>query len=293
MRYLRRALWLLAVPGSAVASTCTPPCFAAIAIETSLLITFPSITLNTSCPVGDSRRYGAVGNGVANDTVPIQFLFDVCTMAGVQGSIYPGTYLISTPITIALTSNPAISSPATDFGFSIAGSGVTSCIFVIASTFSGGSYAFQLKGTGAFAGWRIGGFLIQPSASGSGSATVGWQIGDPSVAAIKIYGYQYSTIYDVAIEFFPTAWQVTNARMIRFVDCSGWNEGFSSQNTCLSITQYQSLTGDLLFGTCAWGAALFLLLAVLLRGLRPTPRHRGQYVRGTCLVTARWTWVMP
>jgi hypothetical protein len=171
-------------------------------------------------------------------------------MAGVQGSIYPGTYLISTPITIALTSNPAISSPATDFGFSIAGSGVTSCIFVIASTFSGGSYAFQLKGTGAFAGWRIGGFLIQPSASGSGSATVGWQIGDPSVAAIKIYGYQYSTIYDVAIGFFPTAWQVTNARMIRFVDCSGWNEGFSSQNTCLSITQYQSFTGDLLFEGC-------------------------------------------
>ena len=43
--------------------------------------------------------------------------------------------------------------------------------------------------------------------------------------------------------------------------------------------------------TLCVGAALFVLLAVLLRGLRPTPRHRGQYVRGTRLVTARWGWL--
>ena len=43
--------------------------------------------------------------------------------------------------------------------------------------------------------------------------------------------------------------------------------------------------------TLCVGAALFLLLAVLLRGLRPTSRHRGKYVRGTRLGVARWGWL--
>ena len=44
---------------------------------------------------GDSRRYGSVGDGVANDTTAIQEMFDVCVEAEIDGYISAGTYLVT------------------------------------------------------------------------------------------------------------------------------------------------------------------------------------------------------
>lgn len=53
---------------TADAQTCTPPCWARTSAEIAAGVT----PTNTSYPPGDVRRYGAVGDGVANDAPAIQ-----------------------------------------------------------------------------------------------------------------------------------------------------------------------------------------------------------------------------
>jgi hypothetical protein len=191
---------------------------------------------------GDSRRYNVTGNGTTDDSAAWNNWAKVCAAGEIAGTLYPGTFLISSPLIINLNGN----------SFSLEGPASGSCIIEIASTFSGSTAALQIKGNGAPAQWRIGGFTIQSSPSGSGTAVTGFLIGDGATAAINIVGYQASTIFDVNVLDFSLCWVFIHCRLIRIVDCAGWNQGFSAQNTVLYINQNGSFTGDLTFDNCQW-----------------------------------------
>lgn len=199
---------------------------------------------NYAYPTGFSQRYGVTGNGTTDDTAAINNWAKVCTTAGIAGKLQGGTFLISSPVVFNVGAD----------GFSLEGPSSTACLFSISSSFSGGTIAVQIKGNGSTCQWRIGGFMIEPSSGGSGSAVLGLQIGDPTTASVGLAGYQASTLYDIEVQGFQTLWQFTHCRLIRVVDCAGWNQGYSvsSDSTCLNITQNGSFTGDLTFDNCQW-----------------------------------------
>lgn len=196
-------------------------------------------------PQGDSRRYGVIGNNVADDTVAVNNWIKICVAAQIAGTLYPGTFLISSPVVINLLGH----------GFELLGPSASSCIFSIASTFSGSTSAFQIKGNGSPCQWRLGGWSVQPSGGGSGTAVIGFLVGDPTVAAINILGYNFSTIQDIQVSNFATLWEYVNCRMIRNVDCSGWDL-LGTVVTAVLITQGTAsapcFTGDIVFDTCQY-----------------------------------------
>lgn len=81
----------------AQAQTCTPPCFPLTAQESSSGQT-PS---DYSHPVGDLRRYGAIGNGVADCTAALLKAAAVSAAGGGNVIIDAGTYKIASTSTIA------------------------------------------------------------------------------------------------------------------------------------------------------------------------------------------------
>jgi hypothetical protein len=199
-------------------------------------------------PPGDSRRYGATGNGVYDDTAAINNWIKAVVQGQLAGALYPGTYVISSPIVVNLMGR----------GFSLLGPSSSACVFEIASTFAGGTAALQVKGNGGPCQFHLGGFNVTPSGSGAGTATTGLLVGDPTTAALNIFGFQSSTISDLLIDNFDILCQITNARLIRFEDCGFWNPSGSTPTGTL-ITQGSGTSpgfaGDLLFDRCQWVAA--------------------------------------
>jgi hypothetical protein len=86
------------VAQQAQAQSCTPPCYPATATETAAQVT-PS---NLTYPPGDLRRYGAVGDGVADDTAAVSKLLKVAVSSGF-GLLPPGIYRVSSTLTTHLT----------------------------------------------------------------------------------------------------------------------------------------------------------------------------------------------
>jgi hypothetical protein len=191
------------------------------------------------------KDFGAVGDGVADDTAAIQAFFTYVTTNGCSGVIPEGDYLIVSRISITLGPK----------GFSVEGGGVEGTRFIVASTFSGSTQAFRIVGSGNQPGFFLGGFSIRSSGSGSGSATIGFQIGDESPGATIIAGFNTSTIKNVFVADFAVCWKVIHARLFRFEDCSAWNNNFGSASTCLQITQNGKFTGDLVFDRCQFVSA--------------------------------------
>lgn len=187
--------------------------------------------------------FGAVGDGVTDDTVAVQAFFDAVTSNGYAGSINPGTYKITAPIKINIGAD----------GFSITGPASGAAVFSVASTFAGGAIALQMDGVGNAVGWEVGGFDVSGTLGSVGSATVGFQIGDAATVAIDILGYQFSTVVAVQVTGFATNWKVVHARMIEFRNCSAWNTSLTATNqTNLAITQAGAFTGDLRFYNCQY-----------------------------------------
>lgn len=188
-----------------------------------------------------AKQFGAKADGVINDTPALQKFVDFVTAAGVRGVIDPGSYILGAPLTITIGA----------IGFELDGPGCNAAIFKVPTTFSGGAAAVKLVGTGNYVGWDVGGFAIQAATPGStGTATLGFQIGDPTTVAINILGFQFSRMNDVHVTGFAKLWQVTHARMIHFTNCAGWNQSFTGSNLCLHIYQNGAFTGDLLFDRC-------------------------------------------
>lgn len=184
------------------------------------------------------QDFGPAGFSIADSTAAVQSFFMTIALTGGRGYIPPGAYVLSSTVTITIGTQ----------SFDITGAGSSSVQFLAAPTFSA-SPVLKLVGTGASTQWKLGGFTVQPSGSGAGAATTGWQIGDPS-ATTNINGYHYSEISHVQILNFPTLWDVVHARMISFVRCSGWTRPGYTYQTALNIRQTGHFTGDLIFDTC-------------------------------------------
>lgn len=181
-------------------------------------------------------QFGAMGDGVTDDTAAIQAFFNSFTNGG-SGFIPAGTYKITSPLT--LTINPG--------GFSIEGAGANSTIFAAASTFSSTSPVLSIVTAGTPAGFSLGGFAVQNA--GSASQT-GIRIGNESSSADVVVGYQFSNIHDLYCNGFATLFDVVHARQLSFNRIAGWNPSFATANTCLSIRQNGKFTADLRFEDC-------------------------------------------
>jgi hypothetical protein len=184
---------------------------------------------------GDSRRYGVVGDGTTDDTAAVRRFFNVVPVSGF-GQLQSGSFLISSPLVLTLSDGCSLQGPSSG-----------GAIFVASVAFSGGSSAIQIKGNGSNVDFRIGGFTILPSTGGSGSATNGLLIGDPTQTAINLQGYNYGQIFNVMVREFATNWRICHARQITFDNCGGWTLTNLGQNTILLIDQQGGATGDLVF----------------------------------------------
>jgi len=124
----------------------------------------PPFTASVATNVGDKLAqtvsvtdFGAVGDGVTNDTAAIQAAFDYCKNNGTLELIVPaGTYLITSQIT-KTTSN---------WMFSITGEGYRSSIFLFPSLSTAG---FYIQGaSGSIVGSVISGIQFKGGASSTG-----------------------------------------------------------------------------------------------------------------------------
>jgi hypothetical protein len=181
-------------------------------------------------------QFGAVGDGVADDTTAIQTFFNSFTNGG-SGFIPAGTYKITSPLT--LTINPG--------GFSIEGAGANATIFAAAATFSSTSPVLSVVTAGTAAGFSIGKLAVQNAGS---SALTGFRFGNESSSADVIASYQFSEVYDLYCNGFATLFDIVHARQLSFSRIAGWNPGFATANTCLKIRQNGKFTTDLRFEDC-------------------------------------------
>jgi len=186
-----------------------------------------------------AKDFGATGDSTTDDTASLQAFFNYVTTNGAIGIITAGQYKVTAPLTIAITTK----------SFSIQGAGAQSTIINAASTFAGGTKVLQITGNGTAVSWDMGAFSIQGTYGSTGSATTGLEIGDSASATIGLLGYTFSRISQVYVTGFATLWNVVHTRMIHFEDCAGWGNDVTNQ-TCLSITQNGSFTGDLFFERC-------------------------------------------
>ena len=191
---------------------------------------------NRFADVVNVKDFGAVGNGVADDTVAIQAFFNSFTNGG-TGFIPQGTYKITAPLT--LTINPG--------GFSIEGAGANSTIFAAASTFSSTNPVLSIVTAGTAAGFSLGNFAVQNAGS---SSLTGFRFGNESPSANVIVGYQFSNVHNLYCNGFATLFDIVHARQITFSRCAGWNPAFGTANTCLKIRQNGKFTSDLRFEDC-------------------------------------------
>jgi len=181
-------------------------------------------------------QFGAVGDGVADDTAAIQTFFNSFTNGG-SGFIPAGTYKITSPLT--LTINPG--------GFSIEGAGANATIFAAAATFSSTSPVLSIVTAGTPAGFSIGKLAVQNAGS---SALTGFRFGNESSSADVIVGYQFSEVYDLYCTGFATLFDIVHARQLSFSRIAGWNPSFATANTCLKIRQNGKFCADLRFEDC-------------------------------------------
>ena len=192
-------------------------------------------------PQANLSDFGAVGNGITDDTAAIQAFFNYVTTNGLMGLIPAGEYKISSPVTITINA----------VGFNIVGPGNQAVVFRATSTFSGGTAVISIQGTSNICAWGIGGFDVRPSLAGtSGTATTGILIGDSTSITSKINGYESSVMANITVAGFAKCYEIVHARMIWFQSCSAWNPGFATANDCLFIWQNGGFTGDLLFDRC-------------------------------------------
>ena len=196
--------------------------------------------------MGDFYANGVSGalvdpTGVVDSTVGIQNFYNSVTTNGAFGIKQPGVFLVSAPLTINIGSK----------GFSIVGTGSSSCQLKSATTFSGGTSVLSLLGSSTTVTFKIEGFGINPVTVGSaGTATSGFQIGNPSVATIAINGFSFSTITDVVVNNYLKCWNIAHARMIYFSRCGAWLTGLTADCDGIYIWQNGAFTGDLVFDAC-------------------------------------------
>jgi hypothetical protein len=195
--------------------------------------------VNRFADVVNVKDFGAVGDGVADDTAAIQAFFNYVTSNGAFGIITKGIYKVSSNLTITING----------YGFSILGAGNGSVFFKASNAFPATPVINILGTSGSNVGFVIGGFTITTESGYTGNATCGLQIGNPSQPTY-INGYQFSTIQDLNVIGFPIQYNIVHARMIKFNNCSGWNPASDTNNICLNIYQNGYFTGDLVFDTC-------------------------------------------
>ena len=194
------------------------------------------------------KDFGAVGDGVTNDTTAVQAFFNEVTSTGAQGYIPAGEYLLTSGVTINLSSK----------GFSIDGAGAESVIFRVKNTFSTSTPAITIEGgsSATYPTFEIGGFSIRSDAGSYGSCTTGLQVGNTGVVKPLSTGYNQRVIKGVFVAGFLTGIEVVHTRLVRFDNCSVWNNGLATANVCLKITQNATSgggvhnTGDLVFDKC-------------------------------------------
>lgn len=193
-----------------------------------------------------AHDFGAVGDGVTDDTAALQAFLSHVTTHGLLGTIPSGDYVVTSPLEIAIGS----------LGFRIEGMSASATRIMSATTFAGGDAVVRITGSQGVTSWWIGGFMVRPHTLATrGSAAVGIRIGDPSVATIQILGFQFSKIADVMVYCYDRAWSICHARMIYFDRCGAWNDANTTANTCLLIEQNGAFTGDLVFDKCQFVTA--------------------------------------
>jgi hypothetical protein len=191
---------------------------------------------NRFADVVNVKDFGAVGDGVTDDTAAIQAFFNSFTNGGV-GFIPEGTYKISSPLT--LTINPG--------GFAIEGAGANATIFAAAAAFSSTSPVLTIVTAGTPTGFSLGKFAVQNSSS---SSLTGIRFGNESSSANVIVGYQFSNVHDIYCNGFQTLFDIVHCRQVSFNRIAGWNPSFATSNTCLTIRQNGKFTSDLRFEDC-------------------------------------------
>ena len=192
--------------------------------------------------------YGAVGDGVADDTIPAQNFFDAVTNGGLMGIIPSGSYLLTSGVTVNLK----------DRGFVIKGAGSEGAMFRVDGTFDGATPAITIEGGSSqtYPGFEIGGFSIRSDGGSFGDCTTGLQVGNSGVVKPIATGFNQRVIKGVFVADFRTGIEVVHARLVRFDNCSVWNNNLPVINTCLKITENATSgggihnTGDLVFDKC-------------------------------------------
>ena len=184
----------------------------------------------------NAKDFGAVGDGVADDTAAIQVFFNSLTN-GRSGFIPAGTYNISSPLILTITPR----------GFSLEGAGANATIFAATPLFSSTNPVLNIVTAGVPTGFSLGKFAVQNAGS---SSLTGIRFGDESPSATVAVGYQFSNVHDIYCNAFQTLFDVVHFRQITFSRIAGWNPAFLTANTCLKIRQNGKFTTDLRFEDC-------------------------------------------
>jgi hypothetical protein len=181
------------------------------------------------------------GNGEADPTVGVQAFWDRVTTVGGIAFIYPGDATLTAMVTITLATK----------GFHVIGGGVEDTRFIAGASFGGATPVMKIVGSGGQPGFSISGFSIRGSSTaGVCSATSGLQVGSTSILDPVIAGFNTSMLKGIFVADFPVGIDVVHARLIRFEDCSVWNNNYTAANVCLRIRQEGLFTTDLLFDRC-------------------------------------------
>ncbi len=176
----------------------------------------------------------------ADATPGIQAFWNRVTTVGGLAVIYPGDYAVKAGVTITLGSK----------GFHVIGGGVEDVRFIVGASFVGATPVFKIVGTNAQPGFSISGFSIRGGAAGVCTATSGLQVGSASISDPVIAGFQTSCFRSIFVADFPVGIDIVHARLMRFEDCSVWNNNYGAANSCLRIRQEGLFTTDLLFDRC-------------------------------------------
>ena len=191
---------------------------------------------NRFADVVNVKDFGAVGDGIADDTAAIQAFFNFVTTNGKTGLLSEGQYKCDSGLTITLGTA----------SFRIIGNGSESTVIFASNLFTGSKF-IEIIGTGTVTQWEIGSFRIVNSGSASGK--VGLTIGSP-LSTTLIQGYHNSQIHDIKLSNFERLMDVVHARMIDFDRCGFWGE--ANTTDCTRIYQNGKFTGDLNFNSCQW-----------------------------------------
>ncbi|BCW88359.1 hypothetical protein sos41_14980 [Alphaproteobacteria bacterium SO-S41] len=197
--------------------------------------------------------WGAIGDGQGDQAAALQAAFESVAQSqdsdgDVQRVRLSGNYRVASTI-------HAVASAAVNLRVGGGGTVFGGARLTAAATFDG-DIALQVRGQAegellAIADWGLTDFAIVGEAGTN--CKIGLKIGEGERSLI---GLQKSRVTGVHVSGFAICWLITNARLIKFENCSGWADSVAD-GIALSITlESVDFTGDIEFDSCQYVAQM-------------------------------------